>query len=890
MRMKRYLQLSLIVLALGSWSGLSAQMVIENTLTPTQLVEDVMLGPGVAVSNITFSGTANQIGYFDAINANFTIPEGVVMSTGNVTDVPGAGIDFASTGQGGGGNTDLDVISSASTNDAVVLEFDFVPTGDSVKFDYVFASEEYPEFVDAGYNDVFAFIISGPGFSGPFANGGVNIALLPGTTTPVTIDNVNAGSNSQYFIDNQFNSNPNGIIFDGYTVTLTALAQVECGETYHLKFAIADGGDEVYDSGVFLEAKSFRSNAVNIDIQTASGSVEDGGGWIVEGCTPADISFTRPIADIDSFLSVPVYITGSAINGTDFTGVPDTVHFVPGDTTITFTIEAIDDLLTELNDSIVLTVYSLNLCGDTTISTGTVHIYDFGSYTYSIEASENTIVECAADSVLLTASATLGNPPYTFNWSNGLVGDSIWIHPTGDTLLYVDTEDACGTFSNTDSVFVSYQVNPEPTVNISGPTTFNCVPQTVNLTAAGAAGNTPYVYLWNTGSGSASINPSLSSDTAFSVVVIDQCGVQSEPDTIYITQNPVAIPTLQTSADVVLDCPGDMASLTAIANGGAQPYSYSWSTSQTTSTINIQPSQTTDYIISISDACYAGTVTDTITVTVEIYSPLSVSVSDTTVLCPGDAVSLQAMITGGNDPFGYSWTDGATGSTNSFDADVTTTVTVTVQDDCGNSASDDATVTVPTYDPLVVSILNQDLLSGDTVTVCELWSDTLVGLASGGLAPYSYAWSGTLIESSLSNDSVTVTVPYELSPDSTIYGIHSVRITDQCLDEVMAETVVEGISCDIIRPGIFNPNSDHISTTDICGNTPQNNVFNLPCLNLYPGNTMIIFDRWGRKCYKTEDYHLNPWDGGNQSSGTYFYVCELPGGKEPVKGYFQLVR
>ena len=868
----------------------SAQMVIDNSLTPTQLVEDVMLGPGVVVSNITFSGTADQIGYFDATNANFPIPEGVVMSTGAVTEVPGAGTNFASTGLGGGGNTDLDVISSASTNDAVVLEFDFVPTGDSVKFDYVFASEEYPEFVNAGFNDVFAFIISGPGFNGPFANGGVNIALLPGTTTPVTIDNVNDLSNNQYYIDNENNTSPNGIVFDGYTVTLTALAQVECGETYHLKFAIADGGDDVWDSGVFLEAKSFRSNAVNVDIQTASGSVEDGGGWIVEGCTPADITFTRPIADIDSFLSVPVYVSGSAINGTDFIGVPDTVHFVPGDTSITFTIEAIDDLFTELNDSIVLTVYSLNLCGDTTISTGTIHIYDIGFYTFETEVTAPSSIECAGDSVLVVATSSLGNPVYNYTWNNGLTGDSIWVHPTGDTLLFVNTEDACGTMSLTDSVTVQYLVNPLPTVNISGPTTFNCVPQTVNLTAVGSAGNSPYVYLWNTGSGSATISPSLTSDAAFSVVAIDQCGVQSEPDTIYITQNPVAIPTLQTSMDVVLDCPGDVASLTAIASNGVQPYQYVWSSAQTTSTITVQPSQTTDYIISISDACYSGTVTDTITVTVEVYTQLSVSVSDTTVLCPDDVVGLVAKVAGGNDPFSYSWSDGATGSVNNFNAAATTTVTVTVQDDCGNSATDDATVTVPVYNPLAVSILNADLLFSDTVTVCELWSDTLVGLASGGLPPYSYSWSGTLIESSLSNDSVTVTIPYELSSDSSIYGIHSVTITDQCLDEIMAETVVQGISCDIIQPSIFNPNSTHTSTVDFCGSTPQNNVFNLPCLNLYPGNKMLIFDRWGRKCYETEEYHLNPWDGGNQSTGTYFYVCTLPGDKEPVKGYFTLVR
>lgn len=888
--MKGILRISLIALALIGARNASAQMIIDNTLTPTQLVEDVMLGPGVVVSNISFSGNANQIGYFDATNANFSIPEGVVMSTGNVTDVPGAGTGFASTDFFGAGDTDLDVISSASTNDAVVLEFDFVPTGDSVKFDYVFASEEYPEFVNAGYNDVFSFIISGPGFNGPFANGGVNIALLPGTTTPVTIDNVNDGSNSQYYNANQNNSDPNGIVYDGYTVTLTALAQVQCGETYHLKFAIADGGDGAWDSGVFLEAKSFRSNAVSVDIQTASGSIEDGGGWIVEGCTPADITFTRPIADVDSFLSVPVHISGSAINGTDYVGVPDTVHFVPGDTSITFTIEALDDLLTEPNDSIVLTVYSLNLCGDTTVSTGTIHIYDFGSYTYETQVSAPSFIECAGDSVLVVATSSQGNPSYNYTWNNGLMGDSIWVHPIGDTTLVVNTTDACGTPTTPDSVTVNYLVNPNPTVSISGPTSFNCVPQNVVLSASGANGNAPYIYLWSTGSGSAVINPTLSSDTIFSVVSIDQCGVQSEPDTIVITQNPVAIPTLQTSADVTLSCPGDNASLTAIASGGVPPYTYSWSSSQTTSTINVQPTQTTNYVVTIADACYSGTVSDTITVTVEPYTAVSVAVADTAVLCPNNTVAIEAVVTGGSAPFTYTWSNGATGNVNNFIAEFTTNLTVTVEDACQNSATGSATVTVPTYDTLNASIVTPDMLQNDTVVVCELWSDTLIGLATGGLAPYTYAWSGTLIETSTENDSVTVSVPYELTPDSSIFATHTLTVVDYCMNETTVQTIVQGISCDVVQPSIFNPNTDYTSTTDFCGNTPQNNVFNLPCLNLYPGNTMIIFDRWGRKCYKTEDYHLNPWDGGNQATGTYFYVCELPGDKEPIKGFFQLVR
>lgn len=882
--MRKLYGLLLALIVLLSANLVNAQMVIDNTQTPQQLVQDVLLGQGVVVSNITFTGGAEQIGYFDATNANFPIPEGIVLSTGDVADVPGTGGTFASTIVGNPGDPDLDIVEPAGTNDAVALTFDFVPTGDSIRFDYIFGSEEYPEFVNSGFNDAFVFTISGPGFNGPFANGGENIALIPGTVTPVTIDNLNAGLNNQYYIDNNNGTDPDGVVYDGYTVTLTALAEVQCGETYTLKFVIGDGGDSSFDSGVFLEARSFSSNAVNINISTASGNIEDGGGWIVEGCTPAEIIFERPANAVDTAIAVPILIEGNAINGVDYTGIPDTAFFAIGDTSITFVLEALDDNLVEFNDSIIITVFSLNLCGDTIVSTGTIFIRDEGSYTYDLAASGVTSVECAGDSVLLTAEAVLGNPEYTFVWSNGLQGDSIWITPIGDTTLTLNSVDACGVNGVPDAITVNYNVNPNPVANISGPTTFDCAPETISLTANGSAGNGPYVFIWNTGAGSSTINPTVTSDTLFSVTAIDQCGVSSPPDTVYITQNPVAIPTIQTSLDVVLDCPGEVATLTAIASGGAQPYTYLWSeTGETSSTINVQPAQTTEYVVTVEDDCYEGSVTATILVTVEPYVEPTVTIADTTVQCVGDVVTLDAVISDGNDPFDYSWTTGSNGSSSTFNADVTSTVTVSVEDNCGTVISADAEVTVPTYQDLAVSLL-------DTLTICEVWSDTIGAAVSGGLPPYSYSWSGTFVEGSMTNDSAMITIPFELEPDTTIYAVHSVSVTDQCLENVQADVLVEAISCDVIQPSIFNPESDFTSSTDICGNVPQNNVFNLPCLNLYPGNNMLIMDRWGRKVYEVENYHLAPWDGGNSSSGTYFYVCELPGDKEAVKGYFQLVR
>ena len=256
---------------------LCAQLIVTNpmTQTPQDLVQNVLLGPGVTVSNITFNGGAGNIwseqaGFFDSNMANVGIPTGIILATGDVTQA--AGPNATGSNSLGGGNlsspgtcdADLQLLDPTATgfNDCAVLEFDFVPSGDSLKFNFVFASEEYLEFVNS-INDAFGFFISGPGFNGPYANNAENIALVPGTTTPITINTVNNLVNSAYYVDNgdgftaPFNNDPFYIQFDGLTTVLTAEALVQCGQTYHIKIAIADANDTAWDSAVFLEAGSF---------------------------------------------------------------------------------------------------------------------------------------------------------------------------------------------------------------------------------------------------------------------------------------------------------------------------------------------------------------------------------------------------------------------------------------------------------------------------------------------------------------------------------------------------------------------------------------------------------------------------------------------------------
>ena len=154
-------------------------------------------------------------------------------------------------------------LNSPLTLNASILEFDFISQGDSIFFNYSFGSEEYLEYVNAGFNDVFGLFISGPGIVGI-----KNIATLDNGSI-VSIDNVNNFSNNNYFIDNgdgltsPFNSNSSYIQYDGFTISLEAKSEVTPGAIYHLTFAIADVSDGILDSGIFLEAQSLKSNITN---------------------------------------------------------------------------------------------------------------------------------------------------------------------------------------------------------------------------------------------------------------------------------------------------------------------------------------------------------------------------------------------------------------------------------------------------------------------------------------------------------------------------------------------------------------------------------------------------------------------------------------------------
>jgi len=221
-------------------------------------IQNILFGNCVDVSNIQFNGSTSQaIGYLSDSTSLLGFDYGLLLTTGLIFNAigpnnqQGAGTDI-----GMPGDMLLDQqIPGFFTRDAVSIEFDFVPQADTViACEFVFASEEYPEFVGSQFNDVFGFFIEGPEDS---LIGLHNIAFVPGTTTPIAINNLNQGLNSQYFVDN---TNGQVLQYDAYTTPIRLEYAVTPGQSYHFKIVIADAGDGVYDSGVFLKGGSFLGN------------------------------------------------------------------------------------------------------------------------------------------------------------------------------------------------------------------------------------------------------------------------------------------------------------------------------------------------------------------------------------------------------------------------------------------------------------------------------------------------------------------------------------------------------------------------------------------------------------------------------------------------------
>ena len=501
-----------------------AQLIVDNTVTPQDAVQNILLGEGIVVSNITFSGTPDQIGSFDGVNSNIGIGNGIILATGTVDLAVGPNDQGGATVGGGNfGASDPDLVTAnpgLTFNDAAILEFDFVATGDSVSFRYVWSSEEYPEFVNSSFNDAFGFFLSGPGISGPFSNNGINIALVPNTNLPITINNVNAGTqdqdcvNCEYYVINTTNPDPNGTQMDGYTVVLTAQAGgLQCGETYHIKIAIADAGDTSLDSCVFLEAGSFASNDVSITASIPDAPPNFPTMSLLEGCVDGFITIFRPSADDND--SVLLITEGTATPEDDYETLPEIVTFPEGELTVDIPVTTIFDGIDEDTETLIITYDYINACEEEVTISITLNIINYNLPTLDLPDPLNL---CGGETTTVSGVPNDGFGPFTYVWSTGQTSSSIPVSGGLADSIFVDVTDYCGSM-----VADSFAVVIPPPIFFPDDLRM-CLGQTETISPAGGA--QPYTVLFNADSllvDNTSITPLFTG--IYTIDFIDDCGL-----------------------------------------------------------------------------------------------------------------------------------------------------------------------------------------------------------------------------------------------------------------------------------------------------------------------------------------------------------------------------
>ncbi|MFK7783322.1 choice-of-anchor L domain-containing protein, partial [Psychroserpens sp.] len=257
-------------------------LVDQTTYTPEELIIDVLIdSPCAQISNITFStgtnfGEENGIGYFSNPDGGFPFEDGLLLTSGDASQAAGPNSNFVSDGTGAWpGDADLTAIAGDDTNNATIIEFDFVPLNDELSFDFLMASEEYDMGgFECQFSDAFAFLLT------DISTGTTtNLAVVPGTTDPILVTNIHPDNgvcgavNEQYFGE-YIPDNLPPISFDGRTAVFTAFSPVNIGDLYHIKLVIADARDNAFDSGVFLKAGSFDIGEVDLggDITIAGGN------------------------------------------------------------------------------------------------------------------------------------------------------------------------------------------------------------------------------------------------------------------------------------------------------------------------------------------------------------------------------------------------------------------------------------------------------------------------------------------------------------------------------------------------------------------------------------------------------------------------------------------
>ncbi|MFT4760229.1 MAG: gliding motility-associated-like protein [Paraglaciecola sp.] len=719
------------------WECTTEDCDLPTPLTVDTDIEDIDIlnnisTPQTTVTIASINCPDGAYGTFQADDSDLGLEKGLILTSGGAAGAVGPSNNFASTVNGVDGDIDLDALSPDNpSQDACIIELDIFVATDELTFEYVFGSEEYPVFAQptaTTFNDIFAFLVSGPGITGdPLLNGQENIAVLPdGNNTLVEIASVNEGVNWEYYRNNETvagTQNGLSVAYGGLTSdylgikkSLTARTDVIPCNTYRLKLAIADRGDSSFDSGVFIS--ELKGGSPSIGVQYFSGI-----DYLVEDCTAIPDNITINIGtEQDDDTTFDIVIGGTATIGVDYTlDIPSTITIPAGQTEVTFPIIPISDDITEGTETIEIQLTNNFGCGTVIFSTLTIDLED--ALEVDIFAGQDTVFVCQDGCTTLSvqgAQSYLWSPPGA--GFDTPIGDSPELCPTQSQ--FINVLGTLGVCTDRDTIWVQL-IDPEVEIMPLGATDF-CQGDSVVLQATNNVGDaglqwTPAMAIEpDPNTQTVTVNPQ---DNTIYIATVQLAGCMAS-DTFQVNVDEFDFPEL-----LVLDtfiCQTYPVTLAAPINNTTTTYQWTSNPNDpdqidcdTCANPTVTPQVPTTYtVLATSENGYCD---ETAEITIDVAPAiLDIADSDTIEICLGELVNLSAVTNTGG--LGLLWfPSDSLSSTTEADivANPTQTITYFATLDVGDCSVIDSVVIVVDSLPNLNVIAIPDMESyceGDEIT------------------------------------------------------------------------------------------------------------------------------------------------------------------------------
>jgi len=701
------------------------------------LIKQVFIGGNCFdVTGVTYDGQGGQIGSFSNGITNVGFASGVIMATGDIGVAPGPNDQDGASGGYGNGTPDSDLqgLTSGALFDMANIEFDFTPTQSPLTFEFVFASEEYCEYVNTQFNDVFGFFISGPGIAGT-----QNLAVVPMTNIPITINTINHIANSGFYVHNTPASGNNcGVIppaggaavqelqYDGFTRKMVAVASVIPCSTYHIKLKIADVGDGVWDSAVFLKGGSFDGGG-NAAIDWLVNGVPDVD-EVTEGCGLVELLIDRVGSNPALPLPVSFTITGTATSGADYGPISTTYVIPAGADQVIVPVNIVNDLLPEGAETVILTLNNPCSCLH---PQEILTILDYNA----MNPIADTVVICGVGVATVGVTVEGGVEPYTYQWNTGGTAPTISPFVSTPTTYTVTVTDACG---KTSTAKARVNINPPPIAQLLGPGPQIC------------PGQSAILMINFTGTGPFDITYTLNGNPEQPIT-----GIVDDPYGLVVTDigsyqltgvvDGFGCPGLGNGAVLVspsnldltgvasnVPCAGaPTGSINTTVAGGQGPYNYVWQSALPIGNIadpmGLVPGP---YAVTVTDG-FGCTDNEAFVITSPpVLAPTILNFQGANCFNPNGG-NINLNVTGGTPNYTYLWSNAATVQDPQNLAAGTYTVTITD----GNACTKTATAVVP-----------GDFVAPTAVTsppnsiTCFFPAVTLDGTGSSSGADFSYNW------------------------------------------------------------------------------------------------------------------------------------------------------